>query len=315
LVAVGIVAGPQQAKQPTHLAQGLATGALDRQQQLLHSVQIGAEDLPGGTGLEHHRAQGMGEDVMELPRHPGPLLGHRRPRPLIPFPLQRGRSLLQGQRAKVTDAQQLTGVEANRKDHKGPGSIRRAQISGPHVGREHGDNHGRRHGHHGNSPSPLGIGTDREHGDEQPQGCGEGHTTGVALGWPGHGEADDDHGQNHKRGSATPQQRHRDGQDAQGLQELRSALGRGLPQGLVQPKDAEAERDQPVPQARERGSSRGQSRLHGPSLTRLHTAVIGLREEFCARSSSGMNPDSPHSGRRNHHRRRRQRHHPGLASS
>jgi len=48
--------------------------------------------MPDGPDLEHHRADGVGDDVMQLACDPGPLLGYRDPRGCVPLPLGLGRT-------------------------------------------------------------------------------------------------------------------------------------------------------------------------------------------------------------------------------
>ena len=50
--------------------------------------------MPDGADLEHHHADGVGDDVVELARDPRPLLGHRDARRCLPLPLGLGRALL-----------------------------------------------------------------------------------------------------------------------------------------------------------------------------------------------------------------------------
>jgi hypothetical protein len=48
--------------------------------------------VPDGSDLQHHHADGVGDDVVQLARDPGPLLGRRDPRGDVPFPLGLGRT-------------------------------------------------------------------------------------------------------------------------------------------------------------------------------------------------------------------------------
>jgi len=54
--------------------------------------QRGRELVPDGSDLEHHYADGVSDDVVQLARDPGPLLGHRDPRGRVPRPLGLGRT-------------------------------------------------------------------------------------------------------------------------------------------------------------------------------------------------------------------------------
>lgn len=56
----------QDTQQPPHLGDGLTAALLDRQQRLAHAAGLALEHLARGAGLEHHQADVVGDDVVEL---------------------------------------------------------------------------------------------------------------------------------------------------------------------------------------------------------------------------------------------------------
>jgi hypothetical protein len=81
-------------QQAAHLAQGRAAGLLDPLERLAVLGEGIGELVPDGADLEHHHADGVGDDVVELARDPRPLLGHRDAGRRVPVPLGLGRAHL-----------------------------------------------------------------------------------------------------------------------------------------------------------------------------------------------------------------------------
>lgn len=85
------VHGGQQA---AHLGQRGAPGLLDAGERIAVLGERVGELVPDRTDLEHHHADGVGDDVVELTRDPRPFLGHRDSRGRVPLPLGLGRAHL-----------------------------------------------------------------------------------------------------------------------------------------------------------------------------------------------------------------------------
>ena len=85
---------PHRVQQVTHLRQGGASRLLDAYQRLAILGQRGWELVPDGSDLEHHHADGVGDDVVQLTRDPGPFLGHCDPGRGVALPLGLGRPRL-----------------------------------------------------------------------------------------------------------------------------------------------------------------------------------------------------------------------------
>ena len=88
-----VVALPQRTQHPAHLSERRAARLLNVSQclPLLGRVRHPVAHSPD---LEDHHADRVGDDVVELARHPGPLLGHRHPGRRLPLPLGPQRAIL-----------------------------------------------------------------------------------------------------------------------------------------------------------------------------------------------------------------------------
>ena len=82
------------AEQAAHLGERGAAGLLDAPERLAVLGERLGEPVPDGADLQHHHADGVGDDVVELARDPGALLGDRDPRRRLPLPLGLGRAFL-----------------------------------------------------------------------------------------------------------------------------------------------------------------------------------------------------------------------------
>ena len=76
----------QQAEHAAELGDRLLPGVLDGAQRLPRAVRIAVEQVLGGAGLDHHDADAVGDDVVQLAGDPGALggdgvRGPRRPAP------------------------------------------------------------------------------------------------------------------------------------------------------------------------------------------------------------------------------------------
>ena len=67
-------------QEASHLGQGHAPGALDALERIAVLVERIGQLVPDGADLEHHHADCVGDDVVELARDPRALLRHRDPR-------------------------------------------------------------------------------------------------------------------------------------------------------------------------------------------------------------------------------------------
>ena len=67
----------QQADEPPHLGERLASGRLDRLEGLPLALLLGAQQPPDRSCLHGHHGDRVRDDVVELARDPLPLLGDR----------------------------------------------------------------------------------------------------------------------------------------------------------------------------------------------------------------------------------------------
>jgi hypothetical protein len=74
-------------EETTHLGERSATGPLDASQSLAVVGELFGELVPDSPDLEHHHADRVRHDVVELARDPRPLLGHGEACSGLPFPL------------------------------------------------------------------------------------------------------------------------------------------------------------------------------------------------------------------------------------
>jgi len=82
-------------QQPAHLGQRVAPAALDRHEGLLGLVRLDADHPDAALGLYHHRADRVRHDVVQFPRDPSALLGHRRGRGALAVGVERRGVLLE----------------------------------------------------------------------------------------------------------------------------------------------------------------------------------------------------------------------------
>ena len=73
-----------------HLRQRRASHLLDALEHFAVFGQRGGKLVPDGSHLEHHDADGMGDDVVQFACDPGPFLGHRDPGGGVPLPFGLG---------------------------------------------------------------------------------------------------------------------------------------------------------------------------------------------------------------------------------
>ena len=74
-------------QESTHLAERGAADLLDGLESVAVLGERLREPVPHGAGLEHHHADGVGDDIVKLPRDPRPLLGYREPGRALALPL------------------------------------------------------------------------------------------------------------------------------------------------------------------------------------------------------------------------------------
>ena len=89
-----------RSQEAAHLGKRGAAGLLDVSERVTVLSQSLGEFVPDGADLEHHHADCMGDDVVQLARDPYALLCHCDPRGRVPFPLGLGHGLV-GVRERV----------------------------------------------------------------------------------------------------------------------------------------------------------------------------------------------------------------------
>ena len=83
-----VVVGPEDADQPAEFGQRRPPGGLDLDECVPGRGPFLPEREPLGAGLQHHQAQGVADDVVQLAGDPRPLAGHRQAGVLRALPLQ-----------------------------------------------------------------------------------------------------------------------------------------------------------------------------------------------------------------------------------
>ena len=86
-VVGGIVVAAQHAEHLAQLVHRLAAGALDVGEQVLGGVRPGRQVAAGGRRLDHHHADRVGDDVVQLAGDARPLLGDPLAGEDLPLPL------------------------------------------------------------------------------------------------------------------------------------------------------------------------------------------------------------------------------------
>ena len=117
-----VVALPQRTQQPAHLGERRTAGLLDVPQRL-PLLGRGRHPVPHRPDLEDHHAHRVGDHVVELARHPGPLLGHRHPGRRLPLPLGPQRPLLRGLAPLGPVAQGEPDEPGDREEHRGEDEV------------------------------------------------------------------------------------------------------------------------------------------------------------------------------------------------
>ena len=79
-------------EETAHLGKRRAAGLLDAPERVAVLGQRVGELVPDGADLEHHHADGVGDDVVELARDPRALLCDCDARRCVPLPLGLGRA-------------------------------------------------------------------------------------------------------------------------------------------------------------------------------------------------------------------------------
>lgn len=112
---LGFISFAAHSRQETaHLGKRCAAGALDVSQRVTVLSELVRKLVPDRTDLEHHHADRVSDDVMELTRDPRTLLRHRDARSRIPLPLGQGRALFRRLGLLGAFAQSKPGQPADR---------------------------------------------------------------------------------------------------------------------------------------------------------------------------------------------------------
>ena len=89
-----VAVAAHRAEQAAHLGERAAAGALDAVERLRVLGQLAGQLVADGADLEHHHAHRVRDDVVQLARDPGALLGHGDACRRVALALGRGRALL-----------------------------------------------------------------------------------------------------------------------------------------------------------------------------------------------------------------------------
>ena len=84
------------AEEPSHLGEGRAARLLDAAQRVLLLGELPGQLVPDGAHLEHHHADRVGDDVVQLACDPRPLLGDGHAGCRFALPLRLARAHLRG---------------------------------------------------------------------------------------------------------------------------------------------------------------------------------------------------------------------------
>ena len=148
------------------LGDGLLTGVLDGAQRLARGLRVAVEQVLGGAGLDHHDADAVRDDVVQLAGDPGALRGDGVPDP---------RLLVLGQPARPSSdsaawlrvAAPQSAADRGHDDqrHDREGDVRRRPDAG-HAQEEH-DERRARDQQPGRRALAVGVAGDRVDGDQQ----------------------------------------------------------------------------------------------------------------------------------------------------
>jgi hypothetical protein len=266
----------QQPEQPAHLGQGLPARGLDLGQGGGGLRGVGGDAAPGRSGLHHHHAHGVGDDVVQLAGDPPPLLGHRPASPSFLLAGELGVERLQpggvGEPALLQVAEEPGGHELHDGEHPALEALDAAR--GVHALDDHPveDQAGaeQQPGHHG--LPPRGVGGHRvqrhQHGD-----LGPGRLVAEDEVDEHRREAD----RQHQAGSApSPHQRHRLAEGEQDGERVRVAevpaeVGdqRALVEQLREADQGDQRGQQPVRHRRRQlphPPEQGPTLVHGPKV-------------------------------------------------
>jgi hypothetical protein len=126
---------PAAAEQPLHLTDGLAAGALDREQRLALAGLLVRQTHADRSGLNAHDADRVPDDVVQLARDASPLGGQRRRDPLVPLAFEHVRLELQ-------HPERAADEQARRGQHDRQREVRAEGLTQQQLGRHAG--HGER---------------------------------------------------------------------------------------------------------------------------------------------------------------------------
>ena len=108
-----------RAEQAAHLGERRAAGPLDAPQRLLVLAERVGQLVADGADLEHHHADGVGDDVVQLARDPRALLGDRDARRGLALALGVRRALLRRLGLRGALAQREAGEPGDREQRPG----------------------------------------------------------------------------------------------------------------------------------------------------------------------------------------------------
>ncbi len=120
-----VLGGGEQAQQVPQFGHRVPPGRLHGAHRRRGLLGQGGEHLAGGSGLHHHQAHVVADDVVELRRDPGPFGVDGAAGRALALPLQQPAALLQRHAVAAPGAQQ----------HR----AERARHGRRHAGRDHGD--------------------------------------------------------------------------------------------------------------------------------------------------------------------------------
>ena len=125
-----VAVAAHRAEQAAHLGERRAAGLLDAVERIRVLGERLGKLVPDGADLEHHHADGVGDDVVELARDPRALLGDGDARRRLALPLGLRRACLRGLGLLGALAQGEAGEPADREQERDEDELAGRRASG-----------------------------------------------------------------------------------------------------------------------------------------------------------------------------------------
>ncbi len=105
-------------EEAAHLGERCAAGLLDAPESVSVLLERLRKLVPDGADLEHHHADGVGDDIVEFARNAGALLGNRDPGRRLALALGVCRAFFCGLRLHGSLAQRIARQPADREQQR-----------------------------------------------------------------------------------------------------------------------------------------------------------------------------------------------------